>query len=203
MRSIRPDLQFMEHCRTSSAIFNRLDISMELQRPAMDDLETLPDICDRADSIIASDQHYYKQQIRPVGFLWTASMFCFEFIERPVYRECGLQCIGSIFCRYPCNEKLVVQLNRRYKDHGAFIIGGTWFAFELPMEVRFKLSSLDQQVDIRFRCDDHEVAISGLPNSASNVLEAQNHYHRGQEISWKKRRLEHDSDTRPLKRARI
>jgi len=93
----------------------------------------------------------------------------------------------------------VVQLNRRYKDRGAFIIGETWFAFELPMEVGFDLSTLDQQVDIRFRCDDQEAAISGLPSSASNVLEAQNYCHRGQEVSWKKRSLEHDSDTHPLK----
>lgn len=197
MKSINADHQYKEH-RGNSTGFNRLDIYMNIQKPELDQIEALPLICSTADSIIANDRQFLKEQIRPAAFLWMASMFCFELEKKPKVENGIIQCIGSIFCRFPDDTNLVTQLNRRYQDNGNFIIGAKPFAFEIPTKVEFGVSSLEEQIEIRFCCDNQAAAISGFPNSAYNVWEIQEDWHRGQ-----KRKLEYESDTISSKKPRM
>lgn len=200
MKSIRPDLQFLEHCGKSSS-FNRLDIEMRMQKPAIDQVEALPQICNKADSIIATDKQFSNDRIRPSAFLWTAAMFCFEFKEQPEKKDSAFHCIGYVFCRFPEESNLTKALNAKYENISEFLVAGKAFPFGLPITIEFELSSLERKFEIRFRYDEQEFGapISGFPNTANNILALQKDWHRGR----KKRRFEHQGDTKPSKKPRI
>jgi len=200
MKSLSADRQFLDHCGNSSNL-NRLNIRMRMQRPALDQVEALPQICDKADSIIATDQQFFEEQLRPAAFRWTASMFCFEFKQQPRYENSAFHCIGYVFCRFPEESNLIEALSRKYEDLSEFLVAGKAFPFKLPTTIEFKLLSLEESFEIRFRYDEQGAgaAISGFPNTANNVLALQKDWHRGR----KKRRFEHEGDAHPSKKPRI
>lgn len=211
-KGMRPDLEYKKHCDEYkehcneykeccddcnehcdvTAKLNRLDPDMRMRRPALDQVNALPQICERADSIISSDPGFHEDQIRPASFLWTASMFCFEFVRWPTLKEHGISCEGFVFCRYPDNQELIDRLKSRYQGNSGFKVGDTWFDFELPTRIEFERPNLDDEFEISFRHNDQEAVISGFPITSRKILELQSNWHRGQERSWRKRPLEHD-----------
>jgi len=199
--SLDANHQFEQHHGESTNL-NRLNLSMAMERPALDQVEALPQICRQVDFIIASDSQLHETQIRPTAFLWTASMLCFEFVKRPTWCGNGLHCVGYIFCRYPNRQKLTEQLRERFGEDGGFVIGDEGFDFEIPREIVFTLPSLNEEFSIRLHCHDQEAPISGFPSTAGEILALQTDWHRGQAKSNKKRNLEENADCRPLKKMR-
>lgn len=193
MEDLSADMQYQQHLRfeqyhSSSVVMNRLDLDMEMERPALHAVDILPQICRNVDSSLASNSEFYESQLKPAAFRWIASLFCFEFSQWPTVSESRLRCSGHIFCRYPDKHRLAIQLEERFGKTGGFIIGDNeWIDFKLPVEVEFQVSSIEEPFNIRFRCDDQETSISGLPNTVSRVLALQQDWHRGQERSWRKR----------------
>ena len=201
MKSLRADLQYKRHFGASTN-FNRIDLDMGMEKPALDQVDALPRVCKMVESRLISDPNFYESQVVPTAYLWTASMFCFEFLRWPSYHEGRWRCDGYIFCRYPDRQKLIEQLREKFSLFGRFVIDGHSFEFEFPTEVKFSLSSLEEIFKISLHRDEQRANISGFPNTAMNILKAQIDTQRGQAPYRRKRKCEEEITLQPYKRNR-
>ena len=159
--------------------YHRLNMTFEGTVPAMDDISSMYKMREMA-----------TEHAQPVGFLKPvldaiyASMFYFEFDEPPAPRGYGYYCTGAIFCRLRLSEEGRRAFYSKLKATSSyFLICGqpvacierlTKSAPLFKRQISFTLSSLDELVRITLRgLPSQPLAISGLPRSAKEIVEAQ------------------------------
>lgn len=159
--------------------YHRLNLTLEGTEPAIDDLNSMYDLRDKTKEFSQP-----MQVLKPVLDSIYASMFYFEFGEQPVPRGHGYFCSGAIFCRLRLPEQARMALMTKLKATSSyFLICGqpvscverlTKSAPLYKRSITFMVGSLDEPVRITLRgITSQPVAISGLPRSANEIVQAQ------------------------------
>jgi hypothetical protein len=159
--------------------YHRLNVTFEGPEPAIDDISSMYALRTKALECAQPVQF-----LKPVLDSIYASMFYFEFDEPPTPRGQGYHCTGTIFCRLRLSEDGRRAFYSKLKATSSyFLICGqpvacverlTKSAPLFKKGISFTLSSLDELVRITLRgLPSQPLAISGLPRSAKEIVEAQ------------------------------
>lgn len=181
----------LHHYSNTEPDFTYLNPDLDMDETSLDDISTLETLQTIVTSYLATNNDYRTKYEIPSAWLLTASLFYFEFFDQPQGKDQSIRCSGIIKCRYPDDQNLCRKLREHLEHITGFSINGKYFPFKLPCKVNFSLQSLTQNFDIQLLSGEKRSSISGLPDTAENILNIQKNCLRGGFIRLRsKRRFE-------------
>ena len=179
MRNLEAHQQYEKfRLNGNNGSYRRLDPHIDMPETSLDDVEIIQTLQEKTTAALQVDAAY-RVQLEDTAWLLVSSLFYFEFDDDPRPQKSGLSCSGTISCRYPNDERLLSRLKLLYKDRAFFYIHKKSFKFKVPCRIHFTLERLQDILNISLKYNRQIASISGLPDTAQNIIMIQKRYTRG------------------------
>lgn len=149
----------------------RLDPLLKMDEIGLDDSEAIPRLKEKTEDALTDLQPIIQQ----LAWHMLATLFCFEFSSIKVQHPDStvLICCGRVFCRYQDDPVIMEMLERRYGCFLDVLVQGQTFKIQQQVNVEFEISAYDEMVEISLINESGYAPISGLPETAENILFSQ------------------------------